>query len=164
MVMGKSPCAQYIFGMSQDTDFRGAKLALFIGGQLAVIMRDATPGLVWAGHLDLPGGGREGDETPEVCALRETREELGLIVEETALIWKRRFRASNGQPVWFFAAHLPAERAREIRFGNEGQYWQLMPPDEYLAHPRAIPHFAERVRIYLQDASDILVGDEKARG
>lgn len=164
MVMGKSSVPQYMCCMSQDTDFRGAKLALFIGTDLAVIMRDATPGLVWAGHLDLPGGGREGFETPEACALRETHEELGLIVAETALVWKRQFRASNGQPVWFFAAHLPAERARDVRFGNEGQYWQLMPPAEYLAHPRAIPHFAQRVRLYLHEVQNMRDGDEKARG
>lgn len=147
--MGKSSAYDYIQAMSENTDFRGAKLALFIGGQLAVIMRDNKPGLVWAGHLDLPGGGREAGERPEECAIRETREELGLIIQEHELIWKRAFRARTGEPVWFFAAHLSAEREQDIRFGDEGQYWQLMPPEEYLAHPRAIPHFAERVRIFL---------------
>jgi 8-oxo-dGTP diphosphatase len=135
--------------MSEDTDFRGAKLALFIGGQLAVIMRDDKPGLPWAAHLDLPGGGREGAETPEECALRETQEELGLAVSQDDLIWKRQYTASNGQPVWFFAAMLPAGRAAEVRLGDEGQYWTLMPPAEYLTHDRAIPHFATRVADFL---------------
>lgn len=135
--------------MNNETEFRGAKLALFIGGQLAVIMRDDKPDLPWAGYLDLPGGGREGLERPEDCALRETREELGLDLPEEALIWKRAFRARTGEPVWFFAAELEAHRAQDIRFGPEGQYWTLMAPQDYLAHPRAIPHFAERVRLYL---------------
>lgn len=150
--MGKSCLHDYMTGMSEDTDFRGAKLALFIGDQLAVIMRDDRPDLPWAGYLDLPGGGREGDERPETCALRETREELGLIVTEPELIWKRQFRASTGQAVWFFAARLAAHRVRDVRFGNEGQYWTLMPPADYLTHPRAIPHFADRVRLFLSQA------------
>lgn len=139
--------------MSEDTDFRGAKLALFIGGQLAVIMRDDTLGLPWAAHLDLPGGGREGAETPEDCALRETQEELGLVVQKTELIWRRRYTASNGQPVWFFAAMLPEHRAQDVKFGDEGQYWTLMPPADYLNHDRAIPHFATRVADFLATLS-----------
>ena len=131
--------------MNEDTHFRGAKLALFIGGQLAVIMRDEKPGLPWAGYLDLPGGGRERGERPEDCALRETQEELGLVIVESELIWKREYLSGTGEPVWFFAAMLPAERAKDVRFGPEGQYWQLMAPQEYLEHPKAIPHFATRV-------------------
>lgn len=60
--------------------FDGAKLALYLGPQLAVILRDATPGLGFADHWDLPGGGREGRERPLDCALRECKEELGLQV------------------------------------------------------------------------------------
>ena len=149
--MGKSSAHGYITGMSEDTDFRGAKLALFIGGELAVIMRDEKPGLVWAGHLDLPGGGREGAESPETCVLRETHEELGLLLHPRDLIWKRVFPASTGEPVWFFAAMLEAGREADIRFGNEGQYWELMPPEVYRQHPRRIPHFADRVGIFLRD-------------
>ncbi len=151
--MGKSHTRDYISGMSENTEFRGAKLALFVGSKLAVIMRDDRPGLVWAGHLDLPGGGREGRETPEACALRETREELGITLSDQDLVWKRCFRASTGEPVWFFAAHLPEARAAEIRLGDEGQYWQLMPAQAYFDHPRAIPHFAARVKMYLAQAA-----------
>ena len=50
--------------------FDGAKLALYVGEKLAVILRDDTPGLPFADHWDLPGGGREGEETPLGCALR----------------------------------------------------------------------------------------------
>ncbi len=49
--------------------FGGAKLALYLGDALAVLLRDATPDLIWAGYWDLPGGGREGSETPlALCA------------------------------------------------------------------------------------------------
>ena len=54
--------------------FDGAKLALFLGKDLVVILRDDKPDIPYPAHWDLPGGGREGAETPEACALRETYE------------------------------------------------------------------------------------------
>ncbi len=139
--------------MTQETDitaqnFAGAKLALFIGGNLAVILRDTRPDIPWPGRWDLPGGGREGDESPAHCALRETREELGLVVAATDLRWGQRFTGRSG-PVWFFAAHLDASRVRDVVFGDEGQRWTLMPPQTYLSDPLAIPHFQDRLRLYL---------------
>ena len=131
-----------------DQDFAGAKLALFLGDHLAVILRDDRPGLAWAGRLDLPGGGRDADESPRDCVLRETREELGLTLNPAHLCWSRRFVGQSG-PVWFFAAHLAAERARDVVLGDEGQGWRLMSPADYLADPLAIPHFQDRLRLYL---------------
>ena len=52
-------------------DFVGAKAALFCGGRLLTHLRDDRPGLPWPAMWDLPGGGREGAETPEQCLLRE---------------------------------------------------------------------------------------------
>ena len=122
-------------------DFHGAKLALFLGDRLLVIRRDDFPGLPWPGHLDFPGGGREGAESPEDCALRETFEEVGLRLGPGDLTGGRVHRGT-GRPTWFFVAHLPAEAEARIRFGDEGQGWHLMPPADYLAHPLRIPHLA----------------------
>lgn len=130
-------------------EFAGAKLALFIGDNLAVIMRDNKLDIPWPGRLDLPGGGRDGMETPAECALRETYEELGLVIHPSALVWGQRFLGRSGV-VWFFAAHLPARRASDVIFGNEGQGWHLMTPAAYLADPLAIPHFQDRLRLYLE--------------
>ena len=131
-----------------DPDFVGAKLVLFLGQELAVILRDARPDIPWPGRLDLPGGGRDGSETPQHCVLRETHEELGLVIPPAALCWGRRFIGQSG-PVWFFAAHLDAARARDVVFGDEGQSWHLMSPEHYLTDPLAIPHFQDRLRLYL---------------
>ncbi|MDX1819725.1 MAG: NUDIX hydrolase [Paracoccaceae bacterium] len=133
-----------------DPHFVGAKLALFLGDHLAVILRDIRPDIPWPGRLDLPGGGRDGDETPAQCALRETHEELGLRIAPDALCWARRFAGSSG-PVWFFASHLAADRARDVVFGNEGQGWRFMSPQDYLSDPLAIPHFQDRITLYLAE-------------
>jgi len=59
-------------------DFVGAKAALICGDRVLTYLRDDKPGLPWRGMWDLPGGGREGDETAEACLLREVEEEFGL--------------------------------------------------------------------------------------
>lgn len=134
--------------MGQDAPFDGAKLALFLGSDLAVILRDNYPGLPFAGYWDLPGGGREGGEGPLDCALRECREELGLNVPRQAVIWRQSF-AENTQTKWFFVAQLSAGHAEDVVFGDEGQRWALMDPQEFLAHPKAVPAFQARLRLFL---------------
>jgi 8-oxo-dGTP diphosphatase len=129
-------------------DFSGAKLALFLGAELLVILRDDKDDIPYPGHWDLPGGGREGQETPQVCALRETHEEVGLSLRADQLVWARHYTRPRGV-VWFFAAHLPKETTSQITFGSEGQGWRLMAPKAYINHPLAVPHFAEQLRIYM---------------
>ncbi|PYG29458.1 NUDIX domain-containing protein [Pelagimonas varians] len=132
-------------------DFLGCKVMLFVGAQLVVLIRDHTPGIVWPGYLDFPGGGREDGESPEDCALREAFEEVGLDLSpyDLTLI---HIRDNDGKISWFFAAHLPESARTDIRFGGEGDGWQLMPPHQYVSHPKAIPHFARILESYL--ASD----------
>ena len=127
----------------------GAKLALFVGDQLATLLRDDTPGLLWANHWDLPGGGREAGETPLQCVLRETREELNLRVDPALVQWGREYGASSGDISWFFAAHVPAETAEKISLGDEGQSWDLMSVQAFLEHERVVPQFKPRLRDYL---------------
>ena len=130
----------------------GAKLALYLGEKLAVILRDDTPGLLFADHWDLPGGGREGAETPLACALRECREELGIAVPEQAVVWQGSFDEA-GRTKWFFVARMPAQAEAEIVFGDEGQRWRLMEEEEFLNHPRAVPAFQDRLRVYLAQSA-----------
>ena len=130
--------------------YSGAKLALYIGDKLAVILRDDRPDLIFADHWDLPGGGREGEEPPLDCALRECREELGIDVPPEAVVWERAF-LENDQIKWFFVACLPATFADDIVLGDEGQRWQLMSEDAFLSHPKAVPAFQERLAVYLAD-------------
>ena len=140
-------------GKGQGMQFGGAKVALFLGERLVTILRDDRPGLAYAGHWDLPGGGREGNETPFDCVARECREELGLRLGPEQVIWRRCFASAEapGGQNWFFAARMaPAVRQR-IRFGTEGQGWSLMTPEAFMAHPRAIPTFQHRLRLCLSD-------------
>ncbi|MFZ5964140.1 NUDIX hydrolase [Thalassococcus sp. BH17M4-6] len=130
--------------------FRGAKLMLFLGPRLLVIRRDDKAGIPWPGFLDFPGGGREGDESPEDCALRETREEVGLTVTKASLVWRHAREADAGRN-WFFAAHLPETRVTDVHLGSEGTSWTLMAPAAFLERGDAIPHFRDMLRLYLAE-------------
>lgn len=134
--------------MKDEADFDGAKIALFVGDKLAVILRDDCAGLPYPGFWDFPGGGREADETPFACMQRECEEELAVRVMAQDVLWQRSF-ALGGRLNWFFVGRVDASVRRLIRLGDEGQRWTLMSPRTYLGHPRAVPVFQDRLRIYL---------------
>ncbi|AKO95572.1 MAG: NUDIX hydrolase [Marinovum algicola] len=132
----------------ENSQFAGTKLALFIGGKLLVIRRDNDPDIPWPNHLDLPGGGRECGESAADCVLRETHEEVGLRLDRKQLVYESAYDRPIG-PMVFFAAHLPQDTVADIVFGNEGQGWMLMSPEDYANHPEAVPHFREQITKYL---------------
>ena len=125
--------------------FHGAKVALFLGDKLLVLLRDDTPGILFPLHWDFPGGGREGDETPFETLTRETREEVGLHLAETSVVWSTELAAAHhpGQRVWFFVARLPVSAVSQVSFGDEGICWALMTPAQFLALGNAVPSLAE---------------------
>ncbi len=121
---------------------------LFAGPFLIALWRDHTPGIVFPGCLDFPGGGREGAESPEACALRETEEEIGLRLSEADLELVH-IRENQGKVSFFFVAHVDETVLDDIVFGCEGEGWQSMLPENFVSHPKAIPHFADILRAYL---------------
>lgn len=135
------------------TDFVGCKAALFCGDALLTYLRDDKPGLPWAAKWDLPGGGREGGETPEACLLRELHEEFGLILAADRLLWRRRWPSmlDASRSSYFFAGRISPAEIAAIRFGEEGQYWQMMRVADYLTHPHGIPELQRRVAVALPD-------------
>ena len=128
-------------------EFHGAKLLLTHAGRMLTSLRDDHPGLPFPAHWDLPGGGREGTETPLACALREMHEEFGLHLPPDSLTG-RSFPSHAAPPMmsWLFTGPLTAAQIAAIRFGDEGQDWRMMPIADYLAHPRAVPHFCAWIR------------------
>jgi 8-oxo-dGTP diphosphatase len=102
---------------------------------------------------DLPGGGREGGEGPEACVLREIAEELGLRLPPDRL--ERRWVLPSivypDRRAWFFRGRLTDAEVAGVRFGGEGQTWQMMPVAEFLRRADAVPAMQDRVRMALAD-------------
>lgn len=129
-----------------NNNFTGTKLAYILNRQLLVYKRDNVPHIPFPDMWDLPGGGREGEESPEACVLRELQEEFGLVLPLSHLVYKQRgINHNNTGFSYFFAAEGHAEEVAAIVFGSEGQYWQLMAIDEFLAHPMASPVLKPRL-------------------
>lgn len=129
----------------------GAKIALVAAGRVLTHLRDDYAHLPWPGHWDFPGGAREGDETAEVCALRELHEEYGLSLPATRLIWRRNYPSAHvslGVAAFFGGTVTEAEIAA-IVFGDEGQRWEMMAVGDFLAHDRAVPYLRDRLGDFL---------------
>lgn len=135
-----------------ETDFVGAKLVLLVGRRIVTIQRDDKPGLPWPGLWDLPGGGREGSESPEDCVLRETREEIGVRLTSADLVWRRFYQ--RPRPAWCFSARLDRSREHEVSLGPEGQRLALVDPAKWVLQADVVPHF----RIRVADAMEALLG------
>ncbi len=133
------------------TEFHGCKGAFLSGDRVLCYLRDDKPGLPFPAHWDLPGGGREGDESPENCLLRELHEEFGLVLPPDRLIWKRVYQWSHKPAVtlWFFGGYLTNADIAAVQFGDEGQEWQMMPIADFLTHDRAVPDLKIRLQIWL---------------
>ena len=136
--------------------FDGAKLAALLGDALLVYRRDDKPDIPFPGLLDLPGGGREGDESPAQCALRELAEEFGLAVAPDRIHYSRAYRLGDGVTIsHFLAVHLSEDEVAAVRFGEEGQDWALLPIADYLSDSDAIPRLRDWLAAYVAAAATI---------
>lgn len=112
-----------------------------------MIQRDNKPGLPYAGMWDLPGGGREGNETPLQCAAREVREELGIAMRPESVIFENTYPMRNAtRNAYFMIAVLDDADIQHISFGDEGQGWKMMSVQEFLVSVSVVPVLQARFR------------------
>ena len=132
------------------TDFSGSKGLVFVGDKVLVYRRDINTKL-FPKKLDLPGGGRNGQETPFETFAREVYEEFGLTVQRENIVYARQYESSihEGRKTFFAAAKLPATDNVNIHFGDEGMEYMLLPVQDYLKRTDAWPIFQERAADYL---------------
>lgn len=132
-------------------DFTGVKIALIKDDRLLVIQRDNKPGLRYAGMWDLPGGGREDNETPFECMAREVNEELGLTLSPQSVIWEKTYHTGRtpSQIAYFMVAHINDIDIRSVIFGDEGQGWKMIKIDEFMVDKTVVEPLKTRLNDYL---------------
>jgi 8-oxo-dGTP diphosphatase len=140
--------------MDATDDFHGAKGALLIGDRLLITLRDDFDWIPWPDHWDFVGGLREPGETARDTLIREAREEVGLDLGAAEWLWEDRYPSSSdpSRAIRFFVLRLPAGAERDIVFGDEGQGWRLVPPEEFLVMPRTVTPLRDRLAAWLGQA------------
>jgi len=91
--------------------------------------------------------------SPPGNAPRASFEEFALVLPPTQITVARAYPAvaPGGLPTWLFAGWLTAADVASIRFGDEGQHWQLMPIADFIECDHAIPHLRQRVARFVQE-------------
>nr|WP_319248624.1 NUDIX hydrolase [uncultured Celeribacter sp.] len=130
-----------------EDSFDGAKIAILRGDQVLCLQRDDRPDIPFPGAWDLPGGGREGRETPLETVTRELHEELGLYLDPARIIYQR-CEAGGRAPqdrVHFFVARWEDLSDCLIRLGDEGQGWAWFDLADFLHCAEAVPPLRDRL-------------------
>ena len=140
--------------LDKQFDFTGCKIALICGDRILTILRDNKENIPWPNTWELPGGGREGDETPFECAAREVYEELKIQLSKDDIVWSWIYPSmldENKNSV-FLVGKLTQEQFDNITFGDEGQGFKLMSIEEFLNSKQAVPQLQGRLRDYLEES------------
>ena len=134
------------------SDFTGSKIALICGDKVLTILRDDKDDIPCPNMWELPGGGREGDESPFECARREVYEELGIYLTEDCLLWSKIYPSVifEGKQSVFMVGQLRQEQFDNITFGDEGQGYKLMSIEEFLSSSQVVSQLQERLKDYLK--------------
>ena len=138
--------------LEERFEFTGCKIALICDGQILTILRDDKEDIPWPNMWELPGGGREGNETPFECVAREVYEELSIQLSKADVIWFQIYPSmldGNKKSV-FLVGRLTQEQFESIIFGDEGQGYKLVSFEEFLTSDRVVPQLQERVRDYVE--------------
>ncbi|MCB6406268.1 MULTISPECIES: NUDIX hydrolase [Streptococcus] len=138
--------------LNKRMNFTGCKIALFCEDRILTILRDDKPSIPWPNMWELPGGGREGEETPFECVQREVFEELGLKLKEVDIFWAKEYQGmlDPDKTSIFMVGTITQEEFASIVFGDEGQAYQMMDVSQFLSDKKVIPQLQDRLSDYLE--------------
>jgi 8-oxo-dGTP pyrophosphatase MutT (NUDIX family) len=119
---------------------RGAATVVLLRPDRSVFLMRRSRGMAFGGMWAFPGGAIEADESPALAAVREVREETGVLLDPAALTPWHRWLTPAYEPrrfdTWFFLAALPAgQHAAQPEFEADQVRW--LSPEQALAANRA---------------------------
>lgn len=131
-------------------DFYGANVAIIHNSKVLIVHRDDKPYIPYPNLWEFPGGGRENNESEEVCACREAWEEFAIKLNPEDLIWKKQYQADKGK-TYFFVANITDKQVADITFGGEGQAWKFAGFEEILASKNFVDRLKQGFIEYLEN-------------
>jgi 8-oxo-dGTP diphosphatase len=136
----------------KKVDFNGAKGLVFLGDKILVYRRDNKTNN-WPLNIDLPGGGREGDESPFDTFKREVKEEFGIDIEKNEVEFSCTVQSviEPDKKSYFIVVKTLRFKSEDIVFGNEGIEWMLITPAEFINRSDCIERQQKRVKRYLAE-------------
>ena len=134
-----------------ELSFQGVKVALINHGNVLTILRDNIPNIPYPNMWDLAGGGRENEESSYETMRREVQEELGIDIPESDVVWVKYYDSltNPGKKSVFMVADISDDQIKNIKFGEEGQGYQLVSFREFLENKDAIEQLKNRLLDYL---------------
>lgn len=123
----------------KNINFIGAKGLVFIGDKILIYRRDTNTNL-FPLYIDLPGGGREENESPFDTFKREVKEEFGIEINPGDVEYAKQYMSSVDleKETYFIVVRPTNTKESDIVFGDEGLEFMLITPDEYLKLEDAI--------------------------
>lgn len=150
--------------MTIDTDtfngnalFHGVKGLIRVADKIIVVRRD-TKTMKYQLQLDLPGGGREGNESPFETLKREIRETLGINLGPDDIAFSVRYDNPSGhaQDTFFLVTKELTLDPHKINFGEKGLMYSFMTMHEFIKRPDAVEKQKGRIINYLNCAMEEL--------
>ena len=142
---------QNIFDIERN--FHGAKGLVFIGNKILVYRRDNNT-KIFPLCIDLPGGGREENESPFDTFKRETQEEFGIVIGKEDVRYAKKYQSvmDSTKESYFIVVKPSNIQEGDIVFGDEGLEFMLIDLADYLNLDDAIERHKNKVRDYLNSA------------
>lgn len=135
---------------NKDIDFHGVKGLVFIGDKIVVFRRD-TKTDNFPLMIDLPGGGREANESAFETFKREVNEEFGITIRKTDVVFSKKYQSVlNPSKEAYFIVTKPLDiKENDIIFGDEGTEFLLMSPQDFVNSNEGVKRQQDKVAHYL---------------
>ncbi len=141
---------------NNKVNFNGAKGLVFINDKIIVFRRDNKTDK-FPLYIDLPGGGKENNESPFETFKREVKEEFGIDINISDIEYSKKYKSIFDPkiPAYFIVAKPLHLKENDIIFGDEGLYYFLITPKDFIKLGDAVERQQNKVIDYLDYINNI---------